>query len=622
MIALAASSVVWLGYDDGGYSLATRSTFAVAVLWVLVVGSIFGLLPLTRPTRAAMVSAGLLAGFAVWTAASASWASNAEGAFEEFDRVALYLGVFVLAAFVAVPRVASFVADGLAIGITAIGFLGLASRLFPHLVSQRDAQALLPTAYSRLSYPINYWNGLGILLALAYPLLLRRASGGTALWRGLSLAPLPALSAAVYLTSSRTAAIAVAVGVVVLICFARDRWATIGAALAAGAGSALTILVLADRPAIVNVPESGTAPVGAGRTAALLIALICAGAGVAYGLGVRYLPAFRPRTAVNRALVALIVVGLAVSIVASHPVRRFDSFSQHLTGEEVNEDIRSHLLSVNGSGRWQYWQSAVDEFSNHRLKGGGAGSYEAWWAQHGRLAGYVRNAHSLYLEVLGELGVVGLLLLVGGLLVALGAGIRCALRSPPEEQNLRPALVATSSAFLIAAGVDWMWQVTVVSVVGIACLGLLAGMRSEGDGESRARLTGRARIVAVAAATVVGLALIAGQGIALLATLNLKQSQAAVRRGDVHAALRAALSARDLQPWAAEPYTQLALVEEQASALPEAERRIKQAITRNRADWRLWLIAARIQTKRGEIEEARRSLARARTLNPRDPSFP
>jgi Flp pilus assembly protein TadD len=112
-----------------------------------------------------------------------------------------------------------------------------------------------------------------------------------------------------------------------------------------------------------------------------------------------------------------------------------------------------------------------------------------------------------------------------------------------------------------------------------------------------------------------------GQVIALLAETRLDASQAAVRRGDTAAALASARSARDVEPWAASPYLQLALVEEEAGHLVRAENRILQAIHRDETDWRLWLTAARIQTKQGEIVRARRSLDRARRLNPRSPIF-
>ena len=49
-----------------------------------------------RVTRGAVVPGALLALFAAWSLASAAWSSSAEDAFAEFDRVVLYLGVYVL----------------------------------------------------------------------------------------------------------------------------------------------------------------------------------------------------------------------------------------------------------------------------------------------------------------------------------------------------------------------------------------------------------------------------------------------------------------------------------------------------------------------------------------------
>ena len=72
-----------------------------------------------------------------------------------------------------------------------------------------------------------------------------------------------------------------------------------------------------------------------------------------------------------------------------------------------------------------------------------------------------------------------------------------------------------------------------------------------------------------------------------------------------------------IQPWAASPYLQIALVQEQAGQLPEALSAIDEAIERDSADWRLWLVKARLETKSGLIQEARASLERARALNPR-----
>ena len=111
------------------------------------------------------------------------------------------------------------------------------------------------------------------------------------------------------------------------------------------------------------------------------------------------------------------------------------------------------------------------------------------------------------------------------------------------------------------------------------------------------------------------------QAIPLFAQREIGDSQAAVRRGDLSDALAAAKSAREIQPWAATPYLQLALVSEEAGALPAARAWIDMAIARDRTDWRLWLASARIETRLGRVKTAERSLQRAVQLNPRSPLF-
>ena len=47
------------------------------------------------------------------------------------------------------------------------------------------------------------------------------------------------------------------------------------------------------------------------------------------------------------------------------------------------------------------------------LTGTGSGTFEFWWARDGDTDETVRDTHSLYLQTLGELGIVGFALIVG-----------------------------------------------------------------------------------------------------------------------------------------------------------------------------------------------------------------
>ena len=73
----------------------------------------------------------------------------------------------------------------------------------------------------------------------------------------------------------------------------------------------------------------------------------------------------------------------------------------------------------------------------------------------------VLNAHSLYLEVLGELGIVGLVLLVIALALILGA---FAYRARGPDRALFAALLACGLAWAVHAGVDWDWQMPAVTL--------------------------------------------------------------------------------------------------------------------------------------------------------------
>jgi tetratricopeptide (TPR) repeat protein len=178
-----------------------------------------------------------------------------------------------------------------------------------------------------------------------------------------------------------------------------------------------------------------------------------------------------------------------------------------------------------------------------------------------------------------------------------------------------------TAAYLLEAGIDWMWELTAVSVVAFLCLGMLTGAstaRSE-SAPLASRPRRRPLVGVLAALLVVGL--MVAEGIPLLSQMNIRHSQTAAAQGESAQAVDDALAAKSIQPWAASPYLQIALVREQSGQLPEARQAIQDAIARDSADWRLWLVKARLETKGGLIEAARESLDRAKELNPRSPLF-
>ena len=613
-VLLPAVLVFALAYDHGGYSIESRGSWAIATWWVLALGAVLGWWPSRERSRAGTIVVVLLTAFALLTLLSALWSTNDADAFSEFNRVSLYLGVFLLVLQVA-PRVPLHrLGDGLALGITAVVAVALFSRIAPGVFSDRALAAALPAIAARLSYPIGYWNGLAILAALAVPLLLRAsASPGPPLRRALAAAPLPAVVATIYLASSRGGMATAAIGAAVYLALSRYRWRVVGALVAAAAGSALVLGALVSQSEFVNEPATVSA-----TTRASIALVLLAGCFVTFALHAALAAVLSRQPAPPRwvgiaATTAAVLVAIA-AIAAADPAERLRTFKQPPAQSSSSGDaILSHLVSVGGSGRWQFWNAALDAWQKKPVLGHGAGSYEAWWAQHGTLAVFVRDAHSLYFETLAELGALGLALLVAAAAAVLLASWRRIRRLSAARADAVASATAVVVAYAVAAGIDWVWELPVVTLVAFTCLAVtLAPARAA---QKVAGAPARAAVVGVAMVVVVA------QAIPFLSQARISESQSAASRGDLAGALASARAARRVQSWAPDPWLQLALVHEQRGELEAARTAIRRATREDREDWRLWLVLARLDTKLGEIAEARRSLQRAISLNPRSPLF-
>jgi hypothetical protein len=110
--------------------------------------------------------------------------------------------------------------------------------------------------------------------------------------------------------------------------------------------------------------------------------------------------------------------------------------------------------------RASYWRVARGIAPTHLVTGSGAGTFGAIYAQRLPHGPPGRNAHSLYLETLDELGIVGLVVLLGALSIPLVTGLT---RSHPSA-----AALAVYVVFLLHAGIDWDWQMPAVTIAGLA----------------------------------------------------------------------------------------------------------------------------------------------------------
>jgi tetratricopeptide (TPR) repeat protein len=613
-----AVGIFALSYANGGFDTTTRAYAGIAAWWLLGIGAAVGVgVALTRLDRLAVAAVGLLATFAVWILISVSWAPDPERAFAQFNQVSLYVAVLAVTLVLARIVRAHVLTWGTALALVSIAGVALVSRCFPSTFGVEYSKTL-GVINARLSFPLGYWNGLGIEVALAYPLLLAiMTSRRSRVASALAAAALPILAADMYLTSSRGAFVAAAVAVAAYLLLTPNRWGGLAAAVLAGAAGAVAIKVLHSRTALVNGETNTALGVHQGHHAALWIGVACVVGALVWAGAVeagRRLPA--PHPAAGWIIAGLVVVAIIVAVVAAHPGRRFDEFKGNAAhyGTPGQTFTQKHLLSSSGSGRWQFWTAGVSEFKAHPLDGGGAGSWQAYWLQHNTLGGfYSQFAHSLYLEALGELGIVGALLLAGAVLCAVAGAIRSSLALRSTEIA---AATAAGIAFFAAAAYDWVWQLAGIAVVGVGMLGVALGALPSTRAEAWQRFG-----VFRPALAVLAVAAIIPQFVLLATGIHLANAHAAVAAGDGARAKSQALAAKAIEPWAASPYVELATIAQAEGNYRSARLWLADAIDRSPNDWSLWYLAVQIDTQHGEIRAARRDLAQARSLYPTSPAL-
>ena len=310
--------------------------------------------------------------------------------------------------------------------------------LLPRASSRRQVAEFLPGAFARLSLPVEYWNGLAIFVALAFPLLLRHCDRrpsrrcarprGRRRFRRSTATLVPDLVARRIRGGAR--------GVSASGCSRRADFAGCALVAVALAGSRGGRRVRPARDELVDDPFVAAA-VGQGR-APRSCSLVCVGDRRRLGARRRFSAGRRPGRR-RRGSPAL---------VARRPARRRDRRGASAsTGRDVlrvagapwpattqrrrlrprasPERQRKRPLAVLGGGSTSGRRSRSRDAAPGRTRPGGRSTASSSY--------FVRDAHSLYLETLGELGVVGLVLLLGALVTGSVAGVVPAAPQPGSD---------------------------------------------------------------------------------------------------------------------------------------------------------------------------------------------
>lgn len=631
-VATAGAALGLSQLVSGAYSEAIWAPIALGALGLVVAIALAS----SRPPPATLL--GPVLGLWLWSLVSSSWSESHDGAHIAANRWLLYASAIIVLwwAFAGDRRRAS-----LLLTCASVGVLGVAAWMLARMLGGHGASLFLGP---RLTNPLGYVNGQGgYLLAAAWPCLAlaeRRGTGAPAI-AAAGMTGLVALLGLGLLCQSRSWEVALPVTVVVLeaVVPGRRRRA-IGLLLAAGA-VAVIYRPLAD---VWQHPSPATGLVTTSTThraaAAIIVAALAAGA--VWGLVVYVIRRFAPSGTRNRtdlrriasaglaalALLAVAVVGVRASAIAHRVHSQYEAFV-HLSSASSGG---SRLFSGAGN-RYDYWRVALMEFRSAPVIGVGAGNYDPGYYLHRRTTEAITQPHSLELQTLAELGLVGAVLL-GVFLTAVASGLRRTARAGRHSLSARWLAVAaggTFTAWLVQTSVDWMHLIPGLTGIALAAAVGLA-LRPEARPANRKRpgwvapviaatRGGRGRVAAVAAA--VAIALVGALTIAprVLSLRAQSSAERALAQRDPQAAIANATTALRYDsrsvPALVLRSAGFARLDEFAPSLSD----LRRAAAVEPRNWATWGLIGDLLTRRGDRPGARAAYRHALALDPLEPDL-
>jgi O-antigen ligase len=426
--------------------------------------------------------------------------------------------------------------------------------------------------------------------------------------RALSAASLVLLIPVLFFTFGRGGWIALASGLAVAIAVDPRRLQLVTTLLVVAPWPALAVWRAYESPSLTtDYSALADASDEGGRLAVAIVVLAVVSALVTAGFAL-----LADRITVGRGVrrsygiaLAMVLVGCIAAAITAYggPAesarRAVDSIKQASPNVSGNQTKR--LFSLSSNGRLDTWESALQDARANPVLGSGAGTFERWWLENREVPLKVRDAHSLYVETLAELGPIGLVALLAVIVTPIAAAIRAR-----RNALVVPAL-AGFVAVVVHAGIDWDWEVPAVMIVGLTSAGvLLLAHGTEGTRQWTLGAGPRAACLAVIAAlTVLSF-------VTLTSNRYLGQASAALDRSDTAGAASDARRAERWAPWSTDALERQAEAALAEGSLEPARRLYREAIAKDSGDWELWLGLALAS----DGDARRRALDRASSLNP------
>jgi O-antigen ligase len=607
VVAIAVAAIVTAANASQG-AYFSQSWGWVALAFLVPTTVLLILESVSAPARLRVAFASFTGGLALWIALSSLWSISAPASLREAERMLVYVAVALAITLVLRRGDAPGVLAGAGLGVLIVCGYALATRLFPDRFDAYDD----PIVSYRLAEPLGYWNALGLLATLGLLLAIGFVAHARRVAPVLvAAAAVPVLATTLYFTFSRGAWAALIVGIAVAVVLDPRRLRLIWVALLVAVPSGVCVAYASRLDALTTENALPAAAAREGHRLAVVVAVAVVAsvfaAVAARAVARRHAVSPRSRRVFDVALGGIALATVAGVIVGvGGPAAAVDKLERRFNADPVvGVDLNDRLFSVSGNGRSEQLRVAWDAGRERPLVGQGSGTFEYLWYERRPNLLVVRDGHSLYMETFAELGLVGLVLLVGAVLVLVIGGVRA------RRQRLVATGVAALVAWAAASAFDWHWE-----MVGVTLTALLVGGAGLVASEQGARRgLGRRACGPLIAASVL---------LSVFAVWSLVGNQAlfaardALDREDWSAAGDGGRRARALLFWSYEPDLVLGDAAAGSGDREGALRAYRDAVADDPNNWVAWLRLA--QVARGTERAA--AYDRVRELNPREEGLP
>lgn len=599
----------------GFYSLSVWGPIALFLLAALL-GLVLARPATPRPT--ALLAVGGLVALWLWSLASSGWAESADQALLESNRWMLYAALFaILVLLLRDDRLGRLLVGSATLAVVAFG-----AYLAVRLLGPDGTSLFLGT---RLHEPLGYVNGqAGYLLLGLWPLVAVAERARSHLLAGAAVAAAATLVGLSLLGQTRAIVPALVVSVLVLVVALPGRGARLWALVAIAAGVAVTaapLLDVFDSRGPAGGPDAETL-----RTAVLTLIVAAAVAGLVWA-ALRWLSdrssgrvGQRRMAAASTAglVVVAVVLGVAGLAAVDDPVERIRDEARSFQNPGTVSTQQSGTRFTSGAGnRYDYWRVAAGQFESEPIKGLGAGNFDRTYFLERETSEDIRQPHSLPLQTLAEMGLVGgaaLLLFLGAIVAGFARRARLA-RTSSSDLGLAVAGGGMFLVWLVHTSVDWLHLIP--GVTGIALCGAAVLVGPWSSARAREGVRSRTRLATI---VVCGLAVLFGAmlvGRAALADKYRSDSQASVNE-DPRRALAQAEDSLSLNDESLPAYYAKAAALARMDDYAGARAALREATRREPHDFVTWGLLGDLALRRGDLAQARRDYGRASQLNPRD----